>query len=49
MVFIAGFSIAFQVHFLDVDVGSTRPINRGLLGVEGDKDGQIIAGQSGRD
>ena len=42
-VFVAGFSIACPVRFLEVDVGSPRPINRGRLGVDGD--GQMIAGQ----
>ena len=35
------------VGFLEVDVGSTRPINRGQFGVDGDEDGQMITGQSG--
>ena len=43
-VFAAGFSIAFPVRFPEVDVGSPRPINRGQLGVDGDEDGQMIAG-----
>ena len=34
-----------QVRFLEVDVGSPRPIYRGLFGVYGDEDGQMIAGQ----
>ena len=33
------------VRFLEVDVGSPRPINRGQFGVDGDVDGQMIAGQ----
>ena len=44
-VFVAGFSIACPVLFIEVDVGSTRPINRGQFGVDGDEDGLIIAGQ----
>ena len=48
-VFVAGFSITCSVLFLEVDVGMPRPINRGQVGVDGDEDGQIIAGQSGRD
>ena len=44
-VFVEGFSIAFPVRFLEVDVGSPRPINRGQLGIDGDEDGKIIAGQ----
>ena len=48
-VFVAGFSISCPVSFLEVDVGSPRPINRGQLGVDGDEDGQIIAGQFRRD
>ena len=39
------FSITCQVRFLEVDVGSSRPINRGQLGVDGDEDGQMIAGK----
>ena len=38
-----------SVRFLEVDVGSPRPINRGQFGVDGDEDGQIIAGQGGGD
>ena len=44
-VFVAGFSTTFQVRFLEVDVGSPRPINRGQFGVDGDEDGQMMAGQ----
>ena len=44
-VFIADFSIACPVRFPKVDVGSPRPINRGQFGVDGDEDGQMIAGQ----
>ena len=43
--FIAGFSIACPIRFLEVDVGSPWPINRGLFGVDGDEDGQVIAGK----
>ena len=39
-VFAADFSITCQVRFLEVDVGSPRPINHGQLGVDGDQDGQ---------
>ena len=48
-VFVSVLSITCLVRFLEVDVGSTRPINRGLFEVDGDADGQMIAGQSGRD
>ena len=44
-VFVAGFSIACPVRFLEVDAGSPRPINRGQFGVDDDDDGQMIAGQ----
>ena len=44
-VFFIGFSIKFPVRFLEVDVGSPRPINRGQFGVDGDEDGQMIASQ----
>ena len=44
-VFVAGFSITCPVRFFEVDVGTPRPINRGQLGVDGDEDGQMIAGQ----
>ena len=44
-VFVAGFSITCPVRFLQVDVGSPRPINREQFGVDGDDDGRIIAGQ----
>ena len=44
-VFVADFSITCPVRFLEVDVGSPWPINRGQLGVDGDEDGQMIAGQ----
>ena len=39
-VYVVGFSIACPVRFLEVDVGSPRPINRGQFVVDGDKDGQ---------
>ena len=45
MVFVVGFSITCPVRFLEVDVGSSSPINRGQLGEDGDEDGQMIAGQ----
>ena len=48
-VFVAGFSITCPVHILEVDLCSTRPMNRGQFGVDGDEDGQMIAGQWGRD
>ena len=44
-VFIADFSIACPIRLLEVDVGSPRPINCGQYGVDGDEDGQMIAGQ----
>ena len=44
-VFVAGFRIACPVRFIEVDLGSPRPINRGQLGVDGDEDGQMFAGQ----
>ena len=44
-VFVAGFNIACPVRFIEVDVGSQRPISRGQFGVNGDEDGQMIAGQ----
>ena len=44
-VYVAGFSIARPVQFLEVDVGSPRPINRGQYGVDGNEDGQMTAGQ----
>ena len=44
-VFDAGFNITRPVSFLEVDVGSSRPINRGQFGVNGDVDGQMIAVQ----
>ena len=44
-VFVAGFSITCPVRFLEVDLGSPRPINRGQFGVDGDEEGQMIAGQ----
>ena len=44
-VFVAGFSMTYPVRFLEVDVGL---INRGQFGVDGDEDGQMIAGQLGR-
>ena len=33
------------VRFLEVDVGKPRLINRGQIGVDGDEDGQMIAGR----
>ena len=44
-VFVAGFSMTCPVRFIEVDVGLTRPFNRGQFGVDGDEDGQMIAGQ----
>ena len=44
-VFVAGFSIICPVRFLEVDVGSPMPINRGQFGVDGYEDWQMIAGQ----
>ena len=44
-VFVTGFSITCPVRFLEVDVGSPRPIKRGQIGVDGDDGGQKIAGQ----
>ena len=44
-VFVAGFSIRRPVRFLEVDVGSSWPFNHRQFGVDGDEDGQIIAGQ----
>ena len=41
----ASFSIACPVRFLEVDVGSPRHINQGQFGVDGNEDGQMIAGQ----
>ena len=41
----ASFSIACPVRFLEVDVGSPRPINHGQFRVDVDDDGQMIAGQ----
>ena len=45
LVFVAGFSMAYPVCFLVVDVVSPRPINRGQFGVDGDEDRKMIAGQ----
>ena len=42
--FSAGFGITYLVSFLEVDVGSPRTINRGQFVVDGDEDGQMIAG-----
>ena len=42
-VFVAGFSITCPVRFLEVDVGSPRPINRGPFGDVGEEDWQMIA------
>ena len=44
-VFVIGFSITCPVRFLEVDVGMSRHINCGQFGVDGDEDGQMIAGQ----
>ena len=44
-VFVAGFGKTYPVRFLEVDVGSPRPINRGQFGVDGDVDRQMIPGQ----
>ena len=45
-VFVAGFSITSpEPCLLEVDVDSPRPFNRGQFGVDGDEDGQMIAGQ----
>ena len=44
-VLLAGFNITCPVRFLEVDVGSPRPNNRGQFGVDGDEDGQMISGQ----
>ena len=44
-VFVTGFSITCPVRFLEVGIGSPRPINRGQIGVDGDDGGQKIAGQ----
>ena len=44
-VFVAGFSLTCSVRFLEVDVGSPRPTNRGQFGVDGGEGGQMIAGQ----
>ena len=43
--FVADFSIPRLVRFLEVDVGSRRPINRAQFGIDGDEDGQMIAVQ----
>ena len=43
--FIAGFFNNVPILFLEVDVGTPRPINRGQFGVDCDEDGQMIAGQ----
>ena len=48
-VLVAGFSITCPVRFLEVDAGSPWPTNRGQFAVDCDEDGQIIAGQLGRD
>ena len=44
-VFVAGFSMTCPFRFLEVVVASPRPITRGLFGVDGDEDEQMIAGQ----
>ena len=41
-VFVAAISIACPVCFLEVDVGSPRPINRGQFGVDGGEDRQMM-------
>ena len=33
------------VRCLEIDVGSPRLVNRGQFGVDGDEEGQMIAGQ----
>ena len=43
MVFVAGFSIACTVRFLELDERSLTV--RGQFGADGDEDGQIIADQ----
>ena len=43
-IYVACFSITCPVGFGKVDVSSLRPINRGQFGVDGDEDGQMIAG-----
>ena len=48
-VFVAGFSITGPVRFLEIDVGSPKPINRRNFRVDGDEDGQMIAGLCGGD
>ena len=45
--FVADFSITCPVRFREVDVGPPWPINSGQYGVDGDEDGQMIAGQCG--
>ena len=42
-VFVEGFSIRCPVRYREIDVG--LPIDRGLLGVDGDEDRQMIACQ----
>ena len=44
-VFVAGFSTTCPVRFHEADVGSPSHINRGHFCVDGDEDGQMIAGQ----
>ena len=44
-VFVAGFSITCPARFHEVVVGSPRRIDRGQFGVDGDEDGQMVAGQ----
>ena len=44
-VIVTGFSITCPVRFLEVDVGSPRPIYHGQVGVDDDEDEQMIAVQ----
>ena len=44
-VFVEGFSITCPVRFLEVDVDPMRLINRGQFRVDGEEDGQMVAGQ----
>ena len=48
LVIVADFSMMCPVRIPEVDVCSPRPINRGQVGVDGDEDGQMIAGQRAR-
>ena len=45
----ASFSTTCPVRFIEVDVGSPRPINRGQFGGDGDEAGRMIADQLGGD